>query len=295
MHGNAESQKRPSQFSVLRRFPCLVLGMVAFAAPVSAQDDTHWGVAGSFVPRWEFIHFLEDSMEREVDMRGDDVRVGIVRGRQLGGEWGASFVRRRIEDDSIVVQQESVKCVARTALPDVCARGTFHRTQGASITGAQFHRFFPIGTIARRVQLGAVLTGGVARLRGDAEEVKEHLQVTRNPATGLTSVSVTDETVTVEARHIFDDTVKNLTGNRQPGTAPSRPDIHLFVRVRVARLLPLVFHAGADLLHGSQRGEDGKTCRHASLYRSGHLIDRVRDALTCGLHRLLDALHPIGD
>jgi len=178
---------------------------LVFASPAAAQGDTHWGITGSFVPRWEFLDFLEDSMEREVDMHGDDYSFGVIRGRQLGGEWGASFVRRRIADDSIVVQQEGLKCVSRTGLPDACARGTLHRTQGAAMTGVQFHGFFPLGTIARRVQIGAVLTGGVARLRGRAEEVKEHLQVTRNPVTGATTVSVTSESTTVEARQIFDD------------------------------------------------------------------------------------------
>ena len=148
-------------------------------------------------------------MERQVEMRGTDLRIGMIRGRQLGGEWGASFVRRHIDDDSIVVQQESLKCIAQAGRADVCARGTFHRTEGASMTGIQFHRFFPLGTIARRVQIGAVITGGVARLRGDAEEVKEHLQVTQNPVTGLTSVSVTDESSMVEAHQIFDDTGLN--------------------------------------------------------------------------------------
>jgi hypothetical protein len=180
--------------------------MLVCAAPAWAQGETHWGIAGSFVPQWEFLHFLEDSMERDVEMRGSDLRVGIIRGRQLGGEWGASFVRRRVDDGSIVVQQESLKCVAQAGPADVCARGTFHRTQGASMTGIQFHRFFPLGTIARRVQVGAVFTGGVARLRGDAEEVKEHLQVTQNAVTGQTSVSVANETTMVAARHVFDDT-----------------------------------------------------------------------------------------
>jgi hypothetical protein len=184
----------------------LILALLAVPTPAAAQDESRWGIAGSFVPRWEFIQFLEDSMEREVDMEGQDFRVGIIRGRQLGGEWGVSYVQRRIEDDSIVVQQESAKCVARPGLPDVCARGTFHRTRGAEMAGVQLHRFFPLGTIARRVQIGAVLTGGVARLRGDAQEVKEHLQITVNPLTGVPTVTIGDETTMVDARQIFDDT-----------------------------------------------------------------------------------------
>ena len=184
----------------------LLAMLIAYAVPAAAQDETRWGLTGSFVPRWEFLHFIEDAMERDVDLKGADLTIGIIRGRMLGGEWGVSFVQRRIDDDSVVMQQESLKCVARSGLPDVCARGAFHVTSDAAMSGVQVHRFFPLGTIAERVQIGAVLTGGVARLRGDAQEVREHLQVTLNPATGSTSVAVASESSTVDAREIFDDT-----------------------------------------------------------------------------------------
>lgn len=194
-----------------RRWPRLSRGLLAAllfaaAAPVAAQTDTRWGIAASVVPRWEFLELLEDPMERDVEMQGTDVRVGIVRGRDQGGEWGISYVRRRVDDESVVVQQEELKCVARDGLPDVCARGTLHRTRGANMTGVQVHRFFPIGTMARRVQVGAVLTGGIARLRGSADEVQEHLQIVRTPPTGATTLTVVSKSATVEARHIFDDT-----------------------------------------------------------------------------------------
>ena len=184
----------------------LVAIAVGHAVPAAAQDSSRWGISGSFVPRWEFLHFIEDAMERNVELEGADLSIGIVRGRQFGGEWGISFVQRRIEDDSRVIQQEALKCVSRPGLPDLCARGAFHLTRDASMTGVQLHRFFPIGTIAQRVQIGAVVTGGVARLRGDAEEVREHLQVALNPATGATNVTVASESAMVEAGAIFDDT-----------------------------------------------------------------------------------------
>ena len=79
---------------------------VAAAAPAAAQTDTRWGIAASVVPRWEFLELLEDPMERDVEMQGADVRIGIVRGRDLGGEWGISYIRRRVDDESVVVQQE---------------------------------------------------------------------------------------------------------------------------------------------------------------------------------------------
>jgi hypothetical protein len=184
----------------------LVTIAAAHAIPVAAQDQSHWGIGGSFVPHWEFLQFIEDSMERNVEMDGADLTVGVIRGRPSGSEWGISFVQRRIQDDSVVVQQETLKCVSRAGLSDVCARGAFHLTRDAKMTGVQAHRFFAIGRIANRVQIGGVLSGGIARLRGQAAEVREHLQVAVNPASGATSITVASESSIVEASEIFDDT-----------------------------------------------------------------------------------------
>lgn len=188
----------------------LLLPLVAWPVEARAQqgvDDgqSHWGIAGSFTPRWEFLHFLEDSMDRVIDMTGNEMRIGIVRGRQLGGEWGASFVKRRIDDDSTLAQ-EKPKCLSGIGQPNVCAGGNTYRTRGAFMNGVQLHWFVPMATIARRVQIGAVVSGGVARVGGDADETQEHLQVTVHPVTGAASLSVAAETSLVEARSIFSHT-----------------------------------------------------------------------------------------
>jgi hypothetical protein len=171
--------------------------------PSPSLQSTHWGIAGSFVPQWEFLDFVEDSMDRSIDMSGRDVQIGIIRGRQLGGDWGASYIRRRVDDGSTLLE-ETTKCVARPGQADICARGTIQRTRGVSLTGLQFHRFFAVGTIARRVQIGAVVSGGFGRLRGRAEQTQEHLQVTVNPANGQTAIGIASETETIDAREIFD-------------------------------------------------------------------------------------------
>ena len=187
---------------------CVVIGLLSVPAAAQAQaqgpeDHTsHWGIAGSVTPQWEFLHFLEDSIDQIIDMTGNERRVGIVRGRQLGGEWGVSYVIRRIDDDSTFFQ-EKPKCLARVGELDVCAGGNSYRTRGAFMNGVQFHRFFPVATIARRVQVGAVVSGGVVRIRGTAEETQEHLQITVNPATGAPRLSIRSETTSVEAREIF--------------------------------------------------------------------------------------------
>jgi hypothetical protein len=187
---------------------CLCVPALARAqTPPQANDDSrsHWGIAGSFTPQWQFLDFLEDSMDRIVDMTGNEMRVGIVRGRQLGGEWGVSYVKRPIEDDSSFMQ-EKPKCLAGTGQPEVCAAGNTYRTRGAFMNGIQLHRFFPLATIARRVQIGAVVSGGVARIEGHADETQEHLQIVVNPGTGVPTLSVAAEPRTVEAREMLSHT-----------------------------------------------------------------------------------------
>ena len=187
----------------------IVLGIgIATPSPMlaqEAQERARWGLAGSLTPEWEFLHFLEDAMDKSIDMTGDEIRIGVVRGKELGGDWGVAFVRRRVDDGSSLVQ-EKPKCLAGTAEPPVCAGGTFYRTRGALLNGVQMHRFFPLATIARRVQIGAIVSGGVARLEGEADETQEHLQVTIDPVTGGPRFSIGSETRSVEARSIFDHT-----------------------------------------------------------------------------------------
>jgi len=177
----------------------------AALAPAEADSRSHWGLAGSLTPHWQFLDILEDSMDRIVDMTGSEMRVGIVRGKQLGGEWGVSYVKRSIADDSSFAQ-EKPKCLAGISQPEICAAGNTYRTRGAFMNGVQLHRFFPVATIARRVQIGAVISGGVARIEGHADETQEHLQIVVNPATGAATLAVASEERSVEAREMLSHT-----------------------------------------------------------------------------------------
>lgn len=190
----------------------LILGVLS-ATPASAQRvvtvapgaSPHWGITASVTPHWEFLRVLEDSMDKVVDMSGDEFRVGIIRGKQLGGDWGVSYVKRRVVDGSSIVQ-EKPKCLVGANSAAVCAGGSSYVTNGAFLTGVQLHRFFPVATVARRVQLGALVTGGIARIAGHADETQEHLQVLVNPVTGGAQFTTGRETRSVDARAILSHT-----------------------------------------------------------------------------------------
>jgi hypothetical protein len=195
--------------AALNRVTALAVGLLALAAlPAGAQttaEPVRWGITGSFTPEWEFMHFLSDAMDKQIDMTGDQLSIGVVRGKRFGGEWGISYVKRRVDDGSTLVQ-EKPKCLAEAATLPLCAGGTSYETRGAFFNGVQLHRFFPFGTIARRVQVGAVVSGGVARIGGHADETLEHLQVAVNPATGVPVLSIGREDTVIEARQIFSHT-----------------------------------------------------------------------------------------
>lgn len=157
----------------------------AFPAFARAQDRSYWGVGGSIVPRWEFLQPVAELMDVATDAEGREFRVGVVRGRDGGGDWGVMFLRKQINDGSIWQLSEGA-CVQTTPATSVCTRGTYHVTRHAQLTGVEVYRFIPFGTIGRRVQPGVTIAGGVGRLEGDSDRFIEHLQVSGTGVGSLT-------------------------------------------------------------------------------------------------------------
>lgn len=124
----------------------------AFGSTAAAQPET-WGVSASFTPRWSTPGGVKGIfMADEVSIEGRDVRVGIVRGRAQGGDWGFSFVRQTMEAGGVVVTGDR-----RDVLDD-----------GVVMTGAAFEYYGAFFTISRRVQIGAATSFGAASIKGTA-------------------------------------------------------------------------------------------------------------------------------
>jgi hypothetical protein len=161
----------------LRAVCGVMFGMVACVPAAAAQsNESHWGVSASLVPSWSFPRALAEVWNMETDMRGSELRVGIVRGSDRGGDVGVSFVKKRVADDSTVFLREAA-CIEAPDGKTACARGPYHITQDAGMTGVEAHIFMPFATIRQRVQIGATFAGGIARIDGSAERFLEHLVV----------------------------------------------------------------------------------------------------------------------
>ena len=139
--------------------------------PALAQDSS-WGVIGGLTPSWRVpdnaIKNLFDA--RAVDLSGSELRIGIVRGQEFGGDWGVSLINKKFKEGSTVTRQSDY---------DVADRGTFpallgFTTTDTSLLGVELHKYANLATIKDRVQLGMVLGGGIGQLRGT---VNRHAEV----------------------------------------------------------------------------------------------------------------------
>jgi hypothetical protein len=138
-----------------RRFSVLFALAVLLACPrvLFAQSTSGWGVQATFAPRWTIPSSVAPFFGDELVVEGDELRVGFVRGRTLSGDWGLSYVRKRITDGSYVTSDQTTR-YARNLI----------------VHGVSLDKFVPFGTIKERVQLGLGFGIGAGWSRGEVLE-----------------------------------------------------------------------------------------------------------------------------
>jgi opacity protein-like surface antigen len=219
---------------VKRIICCAFSASLLFTATAFAQstpkekDKTRWGVSVGFGPNWTvderdklgtlFFDDGGDSDSAHVNITGYEFRVGVARGRELGGDWEVSFVRRKIDDGS-TVGEFVTECNDYFSPPNktthLCAAtGTKNVYRGASLMGIEVNKFFAFVTIKKRVQVGLNLGIGVAQFHGVADRTERGViyDGTKPPvvATPVTSV--------VDAKDLF--VMKNVATGKITKFAP---------------------------------------------------------------------------
>lgn len=153
--------KTPLAFPVFVCLACLLTPGAALA-----QNESRWGVAFGFVPEWEshdVVKILFEDAER-LELKGDELRIGVARGRPYGGDWSLSYTRKRIDRGSRVVTQDPVLENFGTGQTFLFA-GDFV-TEDVQFDGLEFQKFVPFATIKRRAQIGLNWGVGVAKIKG---------------------------------------------------------------------------------------------------------------------------------
>lgn len=133
----------------------LVLACLA-AAPdtASAQiDQPSWGITGGFAPLWKVPDQLGELFDADtLDIKGQEFRIGLIRGTTFGGEWGVTLVHKRLSKEGIVAVRQSNDVISVV-------------TDDAEMLGVEVHRFFSF-VRAGRAQIGLNVGGGLAQMRG---------------------------------------------------------------------------------------------------------------------------------
>ena len=146
----------------MRRAVLVALTLCSLASPVAAEDQ--WGLSVGLTPSWQTgapVRYLFAA--DEIEMRGSEVRLGVIRGDLFEGEWGLSYVDKSIDEDSSL-QVDRDGCALTQC-------GTFYRSRAQTrLTGVEFHQFRPFMTWRERVQVGMVGAVGVGWLRGTADK-----------------------------------------------------------------------------------------------------------------------------
>ena len=142
-----------------RRLLLLLAGLAlqaGWAIEAGAQSRRpSWGLALGFTPSWNMPEVVKPTLESlwggtEMDFSGNELRLGFVRGSELGGDTGMSLVRRPFADGSSLI----------------AADGNRYATGGVALHGVEIHRFAPFGTIQGRVQIGLDFGAGVGVFSG---------------------------------------------------------------------------------------------------------------------------------
>jgi hypothetical protein len=153
--------------------------IVNFGLPSDFRDDFKWVVDAD-----------------QTSIRSQDFEIGfIVRGRQLGGDWGVSYFQRNFKSGS------TAENLGESCSQNACFLfGRRDIMQDVQLRGVFFYKFAPFVTIKRRAQIGVTFGGGISQARGPVERHEFDTEF-RPP-----NSQVQTETVTViDAKEMFLD------------------------------------------------------------------------------------------
>jgi hypothetical protein len=129
-----------------------------------------WGVVAGFTPLWStptnwgrvFITNTDPERKGELRFEGSDFRIGVVRARPLGFEWGLSYVRKTVSDN-LRLPKQNYNYYSGGSFTDANPV-TYTGVERVEVSGFDSHVVVPAGRIGSRVQIGALLGGGFGLL-----------------------------------------------------------------------------------------------------------------------------------
>lgn len=185
------------------RVVTLLLPLLFSSSLVAAQvGETRWGVSGTVAPKWRGIATMRYAFDAdEIDIQGTDIRIGFVRGRELGGDWGVSFVRKTFTRDSEVIARR-IETACRGSF-GCFEEGTIYRIDDVALTGIEVHKYVPFATIRGRVQIGMNFSGGIAKTKGTARRTQFFGQTVLGPNNLILAFVQGEQTTATDPRQLW--------------------------------------------------------------------------------------------
>jgi len=162
--------------------------LVSLIPSAAVAQSSHWGVRASLTPKWKVPTQLAQLFDGTVDITGSEFTVGIVRGRDLGGDWGVSYARKTLKDGSRIEKFEP-ECFSNGCFES----GTSYRTRGVTLSGVKVHKYVPVITIKECVQIGMNFAGGVGQFQGDLDTLERDVEISGDHRTARQTETITTE------------------------------------------------------------------------------------------------------
>jgi hypothetical protein len=150
-----------------------LFSLLVFPTNALAQSEkSHWGVVFAFTPEWSVAEgIFEDLFEAKPNnLTGSEFQIGVARGRMLSGDWGVSFVRRKVKEGSTIGAREE-QCDGVGSNTQGCfITGDVYTYNDVTLTGFEVHKYLPFVTFKERVQIGMNVSGGFGVYNGTATQ-----------------------------------------------------------------------------------------------------------------------------
>ena len=242
-----------------RRIFCLsafVLLQLMIAHQAGAQpSQDRWGITGTFVPNWVAMSDLKILWQdaQSLDYKGSEFRIGLLRGKELSGDWSVTYTQRTVNEGSTIDGTSTSEFDSGPPLK----YGSLYTVEPSSpvtIRGIEGQKFSPLVTIKNRAQIGLVFGGGIGWYHGEMTAHNYDVNFTNGPPPTFRPIVTQTETVTqVEAKDIFAMSFVPMGRIELAGAAMLAPGLKVRVSGGFSFPQTQVFSLSVNYLFGTRR------------------------------------------
>lgn len=188
-------------------FSVLLLLQLVFVHEAGAQAPSadRWGITATFVPGWVAMDDLKILFKeaQKLDYKGTEFRIGLLRGKHVGGDWSVTYTERNVNEGSTIDGTDTSSFDGGPPL----TFGSIYSVEPSSpvkIRGIEGQKFSPLARIKNRAQIGLVFGGGIGWYRGQMTAHNYEVDFTNGRPPTYQPILKQTETVTqVEAKDLF--------------------------------------------------------------------------------------------